>query len=272
MNRRSFFSSNSDDGGVGAVEDLDDVLAGEVLLDDAVDGAEDLLLLAEVRLREAHHHAHDHGCHRQGDHDDAGERQADGEHHHEHAHDLRDRGDELRHGLVEALAEGVDVVGDAREHVALAVAVEVAHRHNSDLLGDLLAHAIADLLGDARHEPTLYEVACGARQVEAEQEQQGLADPVEVDGARACDLGDEAFVELGRDLAQDLRPDDVEDDRAHGEGHGKEDRDLVLAHVAEQLQHGALEVLGLLDDAAGPVAAACRATLRLDGFAHLVSH
>ena len=65
-------------GSIGAVEHLDDVLTGEVFLDNAVDGAEDLLLLAKVWLREVHHHAHDHGGDRQRDHDDASERQTDG--------------------------------------------------------------------------------------------------------------------------------------------------------------------------------------------------
>ena len=44
------------DRSLGAVEHLNDVLAGKILLDNAVDGAQDLLLLAEVRLREVNHH------------------------------------------------------------------------------------------------------------------------------------------------------------------------------------------------------------------------
>ena len=241
-------------GGVGAVEDLDDVLAGEVLLDDAVHGAEDLLLLAEVRLREVDHHDHDEGGRRQREHGDARERQADGQHHDEHAHDLGDRGDELRDGLVEALSERVDVVRDAGEHVSLAVTVEVAHGDDRDLLGNLLAHAVADLLRDARHEPALDEVARGAREVQSEQEQKRLADPAEVDRAGAAHLGDESLVELRRDLAENLGAHDVEDDGAHGKRDAEEDGDLVLADVAKQLQHRALEVLGLLGGAAAHAA------------------
>ena len=102
---------------------------------------------------------------------------------------------------------------------------------------------------------------------QAQQEQQGLADPVEVDRAGARDLGDQSLVELGRDRPQHLRADDVEDDRRHGEGHGRQHGHLVPPDVSEQLEHGAPEVLGLLDDAAGSVAAACRATLCRDGLA-----
>ena len=233
------------DRGLGAVEYLNDVLAGKVLLDNAVDGAQDLLLLAEVRLREVNHHGHDHGGDGQRDHDDAGERQTDGEHHHEHAHDLRDRGDELRHGLVEALAERVDVVGDAAEHVALAVTVEVAHRHDGDLGGDLLAHAVADLLRDAGHEPALDQAAGRACQVQAEQKAECLGDPIKVDIAGAVDLGNQALEQLGCNLAEHLGPHNVKDDRAHGKGDGGKHGNLVLADIAEQLPHGALEVLGL---------------------------
>ncbi len=202
-----------------------------------------------------HHDAHDDRGGGKRHHDDSRERQADREHHHEDTDDLGERGDELRHGLVQALAEGVYVVRDAGEHVALAVAVEVAHRHDGDLLGDLLAHAVADLLRDTRHEPTLDKVAGGTREVEAEQEQERLADPVEVDRTGALDLGDEALVELGRHLAEDLRAHDVEDDRAHRERDGEEHGDLVPADVPEQLADGAREVLGLLAATHGPATA-----------------
>ena len=230
-------------GALGAVEHLDDVLAREVLLHDAVHGAEHPLLLAEVLLREVHHHEHDHHRDRQREHGDAGERQADGEHHHEHADDLRDGGDELRDGLVERLAERVHVVGDAAEHVTLAVAVEVAHGDDRDLLGDLLAHAVADLLRDAGHEPALDEVARRAGQVQAEKPQQRHPDPLEVHRSRALDRGNEPLVELGGHRAQYARPHDVEDHRAHGKHAGENDGDLVAPHVPQEPDDGPLEVL-----------------------------
>ena len=233
------------DRGLGAVEHLNDVLAGKVLLDNAVDGAQNLLLLAEVRLREVNHYGQDNrGC-RQREHGDAGERQADRQHHDEHADNLRHRGDELRHALVERLTQRVDVVGDAAEYVALAVAVEVAHRHDGDLGGDLLAHAVADLLRDAGHEPALDQAADRARQIQAEQKAERLGDPVKVNVAGAVDLGNQALEQFGRNLAEHLGPHNVKDDRAHGKGDGGKHGNLVLADIAEQLPHGALKVLGL---------------------------
>ena len=233
------------DRGLGAVEHLNDVLAGKVLLDNAVDGAQNLLLLAEVRLREVNHYGQDNRGGRQREHGDAGKRQADRKHHDEHADNLRDRRDELRHALVERLAERIDVVGDAAEHVALAVAVEVAHRHDGNLGGDLLAHAVADLLRDASHEPALDEAANRTCQIQAEQKAERLGDPGKVDIAGAVDLGNQALEQFGRNLAEHLGPHNVKDDRAHCKGDGGKHGNLVLADIAEQLPHGALKVLGL---------------------------
>ena len=234
------------DRGLGAVEHLDDVLAGKVLLDNAVDGAQDLLLLTEVRLREVNHHGQDNRGGGQREHGNAGERQADRQHHDEHADNLRDGRNELRHALVERLAERVDVVGDAAEHVALAVAVEITHRHDSDLGGNLLAHAVADLLRDAGHEPALDQAAGRACQIQAEQKAERFGNPAKVNVAGAVDLGNQALEQLGRNLAEHLGPHNVKDDRAHGKGDGGEHGNLVLPDIAEQLPHGALKVLGLL--------------------------
>ena len=233
------------DRGFGAVEHLNDVLAGKVLLDNAVDGTQDLLLLAEVRLREMNHHHQDNRGGRQREHGDAGERQADRQHHDEDADNLRDGRNKLRHALVERLAERIDVVGDAAEHVALAVAVEVTHRNDSDLGGDFLAHAITNLLRDAGHEPALDQAADRARQIQTEQKAERLGDPVKVDIAGAVDLGDQAFEQFGGDLAEHLGPHNVKDDRAHGKGDGGKHGNLVLTDIAKQLPHGALKVLGL---------------------------
>ena len=233
------------DRGLGAVEHLNDVLAGKVFLDNAVDGAQNLLLLSEVRLREVNHHGQDNRCCRQREHGDAGKRQADRKHHDEHADNLRHRRDELRHALVERLAERIDVVGDAAEHVALAVSVKVAHRNDSNLGGDLLAHAVANLLRDAGHEPALDQAADRACQIQAEQKAERLGDPGKVNVAGTVDLGDQAFEQLGRNLAEHLGPHNVKDDRAHGKGDGGKHGNLVLADIAEQLPHGALKVLGL---------------------------
>ena len=226
-----------------------------------------MLLLAEVRLREVNHHHQDNRGGRQREHGDAGKRQADRQHHNEHADNLRHRRDELRHALVERLAECIDVVGDAAEHVALAVTVEVAHRYDGDLGGDLFAHAIANLLRDAGHEPALDQTAGRARQVQAEQKAERLGDPVKVDIAGAVDLGNQALEQLGRNLAEYLGSHNVKDDRAYGKGDGDKHGNLVLADIAEQLPHGALKVLGLF--AATHAAHAAHGTTLAGGLGNL---
>ena len=123
--------------------------------------------------------------------------------------------------------------------------VEVAHRHDGDLGGDLLAHAIANLLRDAGHEPALDQAAGRARQIQTEQKDERLGNPVKVDIAGTVDLGNQALEQFGGNLAEHLGPHNVKDDRAHGKGDGGKHGNLVLANIAEQLPNGAFKVLGL---------------------------
>ncbi len=157
------------DGALAAIERLDNHLAGEVLLDAAVHGAELLLLQAEVALRPLDEHTQNQRGHRQRHERHARERKRDRDHHHRDAHDLRDGGHQLDEALVKRLAQRVHVVCHAREHVALrhGAAVEVRERHARDLLRNLPAHAVHDLLRHAGHDPALHARRRGARQVYA---------------------------------------------------------------------------------------------------------
>ena len=101
-----------------AIERAHDGMAGKRFLNLAVDGAEHGLLGPEVLLRGLHHGEDERQGHGQDEHGDAREQRVDSQHHDHHAHDGGGRGDELRHALVQALAERVHVVGDARERVA----------------------------------------------------------------------------------------------------------------------------------------------------------
>ena len=147
------------------------------------------------------------------------------------------------------------------------MAVEVAHRHDSDLGGDLLAHAITNLLRDAGHEPALDQAAGRARQIQTEQKAERLGDPGKVDIAGAVDLGNQALEQLSRNLAKHLGPHNVKDDRAHGKGDGGKHGNLVLTDIAEQLPHRALKVLGLF--AAAHAAHAAHGTALAGGLGNL---
>ena len=95
------------------------------LFDVPVDVAQVILLLLEVFLRLADHQADDDQRERHDDQRHQGHQPADGEHHDQHADHGGDRGDDLGQALVEGLADRIDVVGDAREHLAVVGAVEV---------------------------------------------------------------------------------------------------------------------------------------------------
>ena len=130
------------------VERAHDGLARERFLDLAVDFAELLLLRAEVLLAALHDDFHQNERQRNHQQRDKRHLDIDGKHHDEHANHGGGARDELRHALVQALSQRIDVVGDARKHVAGARALKIAHGKAIDFLGDLAAQAIARALRD----------------------------------------------------------------------------------------------------------------------------
>jgi len=124
--------------------------------------------------------------------------------------------------------------------------LEVPERHPIDLGRYVVAHAEADLLRDAGHEPALHEREHRAGHIEREHREQDGRDTLEVDAARARDPGHEAVGERRGGLAEDLGA----EHREHGRGDGQHDdhahRDAVAAHVGEQSAQRPLEILGLL--------------------------
>ena len=148
----------------------------------------------------------------------------------------------------------VDVVGDARQHVADAVGLEVPERHAVDLLDDLAAHAVAHALGEPRHEEALQKVEEGGRDVQAHEPREDVGDALEVDGPRAGELGGEALEELGGRHAENARPHHVEDDRGDGASQGHEERQALMGDIGDETADGAGEILGALGS--GPPARA----------------
>ena len=69
--------------------------------------------------------------------------------------------------------------------------------------------------------------------IQAEQKAERLGDPGKVDIAGTVDLGDQAFEQFGRNLAEHLGSHNVKDDRAHGKGDGGKHGNLVLTDIAE---------------------------------------
>ena len=144
------------DGVLFAAVGLDHGVAGVHLLHVAVHVAQGDLLLGEVFLRDLHDQAHD---------DQAEQRGADGaqrhdhvvvEHHDQRAEEQRDGGDERAERLAERLADGVHIVGDAAEHVAVAGVVEVFERQLVDFRADRFAQLLCGALCHVRHQPALH--------------------------------------------------------------------------------------------------------------------
>jgi len=241
------------------VERLDHQVGAVHLLHVAVDIPQIFLLRTKELLRFAHHN--DHRDHRKGQNQQRrqGHLPGDGEHHHQHAHHGDHRGDHLRQALVEGVVDRVDVVGQPREHLAVAGAVKVAQRHTVDLFSNVAPQPVSDIGRDPGHDPALDVVQQGRRQIQAQHGEQHLADIVKIDArTRALDHRKRVLEQAGRGTPQDLGADDVEHGRASGHQHHDQNRDAVRAEISDELAHGALEIAGLFaaHQAHGPAATA----------------
>jgi hypothetical protein len=222
-------------------------MAAEHLLHVAVDVAQVVLLLAEEALRLAHDH---HDQQRRDRHDrqgDEGHLPRDGEHHGQDAHHRHQRGDDLRQALVEGLVDGVHVVGEQGEHLAVGRAVEIAERHAVDLGHHILAQLVGDLDRDVGHQPALAVAEAGRQGVQPQRGEQDAADDAERHVARAGDLRQDAVEELGGGAAQDLGANDGEGGRADGQHPDDEDGQPIGRQIGHQLAQRAFEVACFLD-------------------------
>ena len=229
-----------------AVEGLDHVVAGVDLFHLAVHHAQGGLLGLEVLLAEPDHQQHQCQRHRQDQQGDQGHAGADGQHHDQHADHGGHAGDELGDALVQALAQGVHIVGDAGQHLAHGALFKVGQGQAVDLLADLAAEVVADFLGKAGHQPALDKAEGAAQQVHAQQKQQHPADIHKVDAAGAAQLGDPAGGKGRGGFGQHLGAGNVEDGGQNGKDNGRDERQFVVPHGADQLLQRALEVLSAL--------------------------
>ena len=136
------------------------------LLDVAVELSE-RGLLSQVELLAAPRDE-DGSQHRQRQADESHDRhqRRDGKHHHHHAHERDDTADELGQAVLERGRDEVHVVYHAAQDVALAAAVKIRQRDAVELLVDLAAQAVDDVLGDARHDEGLEVGEQALREVE----------------------------------------------------------------------------------------------------------
>ena len=218
------------DGLLLVAEDLDDLLAGDHLLDIAVDGAEIVLLPFKI-FAGALRHQHTHAEHEK-DHQQAHDRERNVQHDHgDEAADEGDRGrDELRDRLADDLAQGVHVVGIDGHDIAVGMRVEKGDRQLLHAGEELDAQALHRALAHRDHDAIIDIAREGAEQKHAHEHKH--------------DAGQRAVVRHGR-LRE--RNDVIINQRAHGERaderdeRGEDDADnhdgvmdlIVLHHIGD---------------------------------------
>ena len=169
------FPSGMVKGIIGFRELLNGVLFLVVCLNDGVTGigffylpvdvSQVFLLLLKVFLGLLDHERNHCNRNRQNDNCNQRHQRRDSQHHDQNADHRCNRCDNLGNALVQALSEGVDIVGNAGEHFAIGTAFKVCHRHPVDFFGDVFSHPVADFLRDTAHNPALYKVEQRAEQV-----------------------------------------------------------------------------------------------------------
>jgi len=172
----------------------------------------------------------------------------------------------LAEGLLEALRDVVDVVGDAAQQVAARLAVDVAEGEAVQLVLDLGAQTQHRSLHDPGQQERLQPLEGGRHDVDAERCEQHVAHVVEVDAAGAAELGHDALEQDVGGVAQHLGADDRQRHADDGEQEHGGHAGAFGGEAAHQAAGGAREVLRLLGRHARHSAHA--AARRLAGLAH----
>ena len=161
-NSSSFFAWNVGLDLALPAEDLDQLVTGERLLDLAVQLAGVRPLGDELLLRALGDPLGDQHRQRHRDQRDQGQQRRDPEHHGQHADDGQQRGEQLAEGLLEALGDVVDVVGDPAEQLAARLPVEVGQRQPVELVLHLGAQPQNGALHHAVEQPALQPATAGS--------------------------------------------------------------------------------------------------------------
>ena len=149
---------------------LDDVVPRIDFLHVPVEIAEIPLLAHEVFLRFAHDEKHEHESDQARD--DGGDRHDRvGHEHHDDAADEHDDGGKHGHErLIQRLTDGIHVVGNAGEHVAHAVGIEIFEGQQVDFFGDRAAQPLRVFLRDRRHDDALQVRAEQSHRIDDDEE------------------------------------------------------------------------------------------------------
>ena len=129
-----------------SIERLDHLMTGECLLNLTVNFAQIFLLCLKIFLRFLdHQHNQQHGNRQNNQRNQRHERR-NRQHHGNDADDRAQRSNQLGDRLIERLSHGIDIVGDARQHIADQMRFKISQRHPIDFLADVAAHLAAHFL------------------------------------------------------------------------------------------------------------------------------
>ena len=232
--------------GIFAVERFDHIVAGIYFLHLAVHGAQNFLLGAEIFLAEPDHQQHQRHRDRQDQNGNQRHRGADGQHHDEHADHGGNAGDQLGNALVQALAQGVHIVGNAGKYLAHGALFKIGKRQAVDLFADLAAEVITHLLRKPAHDPALAETERSGNQIHDQQDQQDFADIAKVNAAGAPQLGHPAGGQGSGGFGQHLGACNIKNRGKNGKNNHGNQAELVVPQLCQQAAHGALKVFCLL--------------------------
>ncbi len=196
-------------------EDLDHLLTVDHLFDESVRFPQRLLLLHEVGTAFTRHHGREPKGDREGEEDDERQLPRREDHRKEDRDDGRRAVYEVRQGLGNHLAEGVDIVGVEAHHIAVGAPVEVGERQTLHVDEHLQADRLERALSDFNHQQVV---------------EQRRDDSDEVDGGHHPDRpqkrGEGGAAALGDHRSDMVIDEDFQKERAGYSGDGaEEDRD-----------------------------------------------
>ena len=237
-----------------AVIGLHHVQTAEGLLNGAVDIPQQLLLCHKLGLALFHHDQHDHQAGRQHQSSDPRHQGRDAQHHDHGAHQRADAVHQSIGAAVKPLTEGIHIIGNAGQHIANGVLLEILHGHPPDLLVQLLAQTVGGVLHDLGHGNGGQEAAQLTEAVNGNDPQQNGADGSEINAARAHGHSHGSLKQHRGGLPQNLGT-------LHGKYHGdrrqqthQQQQISVRADVADDFLDRTLKVLCLFKGHTGRAA------------------
>ena len=213
------------------------------LLHLAVDISKKCLLLLEIFLGMLHHLADDQHGYRQDQYCQNGHQDTDPKHHDKDPDERGDGSDQLRHTLVQALLQRVNIIRYTGKHFSCGTAFEIFHGHPVDLLRNILSETVAHIIGDSGHDKALDKVQAGTQKIETPQKYKDLTDLSKINASRSIDLFHQSLEDFRGGITEDRRSPDGKYGAGNCKDQHQKETDFVALHIIQQLFHAAGKIL-----------------------------